>query len=244
MRSPRGRPWSSGQGHPLRGSGRWTSVQAYGSALDSASTRVAATHRHDRRKCPGTKFPAVRPGRGRRGRRDAGLRPITVMARRLYRITEMSNKIMCESPARGGCEMIPLTPRQCVLEEVIATRRGRGSRSPADMVGRRRHRDHGVPAIVGQMGPIPDGTQCKLDAGGVGRHAGHSACAGPGRPHASPVSDRSGAARGTGAYRKPAASSRSSHRSLCDGGRSRTPGTRLPRCRFPRRRGSETARRR
>jgi len=39
----------------------------------------------------------------------------------------MSNKTICESSTRGGCEMISLTPRQCLLEDVIATRRGRGT---------------------------------------------------------------------------------------------------------------------
>ncbi len=41
----------------------------------------------------------------------------------------MNTKTMCERFTRGGCEMIPLTPRQCLLEDVIGTRRGRGSDS-------------------------------------------------------------------------------------------------------------------
>jgi len=38
----------------------------------------------------------------------------------------MGNKIMCESATRGGCEMLPLSSRQCLLEDVLGTRRGRG----------------------------------------------------------------------------------------------------------------------
>lgn len=34
---------------------------------------------------------------------------------------------MCDCSTQGGCEMIPLTPRQCLLEDVIGTRRGRGN---------------------------------------------------------------------------------------------------------------------
>ena len=42
-------------------------------------------------------------------------------------INQMSNNTMCENATRGGCEMIALTPRQCLLEDVIGSRRGRGN---------------------------------------------------------------------------------------------------------------------